>query len=162
MPLVSALRPPVPAIMRGMQIEPARADDYDRLAAIWEAAVRATHHFLTEADIQLFRPLVRDGYLPGAAWLRVARDEAGGALGFVGVEADKVEMLFVDPACHGRGVGRALLQQAIAECGARCVDVNEQNPGAVAFYRRMGFVQAGRSERDGLGKPFPLLHLRLA
>lgn len=143
-----------------MLIEPAVANDHTRLTEIWEAAVRASHHFLSEADIQLFRPLVQTGYLPAAPWLAVARDAQGQALGFVGVEGDKVEMLFVDPGCHGQGIGRALLQHAIAECGARRVDVNEQNPAAVAFYARMGFAVEGRSERDGLGKPFPLLHLR--
>lgn len=142
-------------------ISAATPDEHEFLTELWEAAVRASHGFLSEAEIQMFRPLVRDGYLPSAAWLRVARDDAGQLLGFVGVDADKVEMLFVAPACHGRGVGRALLQQAIDECGVRRVDVNEQNPGAVAFYTRMGFVLEGRSERDGLGLPFPLLHLRL-
>lgn len=145
-----------------MLIEPAQANDHARLTEIWEAAVRASHHFLSEADIQLFRPLVQTGYLPAAPWLAVARDAQGQALGFVGVEGDKVEMLFVDPGSHGQGIGRALLQHAMAERDARRVDVNEQNPGAVAFYARMGFVVEGRSERDGLGKPFPLLHLRLA
>lgn len=145
-----------------MLIEPAHTSDHARLTEIWEAAVRASHHFLSEADIQLFRPLVQTGYLPAAPWLAVARDAHGQALGFVGVEGDKVEMLFVDPACMGQGIGRALLQHAMAECGARRVDVNEQNPAALAFYARMGFVVEARSERDGLGKPFPLLHLRLA
>lgn len=144
-----------------MLLTPANPTDLPRLTDIWEAAVRATHHFLTEDDIALFRPLVREGYLPAAPWLRVARDEAGDLLGFVGVEHGKIEMLFVDPTCHGRGVGRALLELAVAECDARLVDVNEQNPGAVAFYRRMGFVVESRSPVDGLGKPFPLLHLRL-
>jgi putative acetyltransferase len=41
------------------------------------------------------------------------------------------------------------------------VDVNEQNPQGVGFYRHMGFEQVGRSELDGQGNPFPLLHMRL-
>jgi putative acetyltransferase len=44
--------------------------------------------------------------------------------------------------------------------GALTVDVNEQNPAAVGFYERLGFVVVGRSPRDGSGRPFPLLHLR--
>lgn len=147
--------------MRAMDLSPATARDYDRLTEIWEAAVRATHHFLAEADIELFRPLVRQGYLPAAERLWLARDASGRAQGFVGVDQDKVEMLFVDPASHGQGVGKQLLRHAIEQWDARRVDVNEQNPGAVAFYLHMGFVQEGRSERDGMGHPFPLLHLRL-
>jgi hypothetical protein len=41
------------------------------------------------------------------------------------------------------------------------VDVNEQNGQAVGFYLRMGFATEGRSELDGMGKPYPLLHMRL-
>jgi putative acetyltransferase len=39
--------------------------------------------------------------------------------------------------------------------------VNEQNDQAVGFYRRMGFEVASRSAEDGLGQPFPLLHMEL-
>ena len=39
--------------------------------------------------------------------------------------------------------------------------MNEQNPRALGFYRRMGFEVVGRSELDELGNPYPLLHLRL-
>ncbi|WP_374755463.1 hypothetical protein [Runella slithyformis] len=41
------------------------------------------------------------------------------------------------------------------------VDVNEQNPQALGFYERMGFAVISRSALDGLGKPYPLLHLQL-
>lgn len=143
-------------------IEPLNAlspADRQRLTEVWEAAVRATHHFLGEDDIQFFKPLVRDAYLDSVR-LACLRDAQGRILGFVGTADDKVEMLFVDPACHGRGIGRALMAHALAG-GARSVDVNEQNPQAVGFYRHLGFVQYARSEVDGSGKPFPILHLRL-
>ena len=40
------------------------------------------------------------------------------------------------------------------------VDVNEQNHGAVGFYRHIGFEVTGRSDLDDQGRPYPLLHLR--
>ncbi|TMD66902.1 MAG: GNAT family N-acetyltransferase [Chloroflexi bacterium] len=49
-----------------------------------------------------------------------------------------------------------------SERGATTVDVNEQNDQALGFYLRMGFVVVGRSELDSNGKPYPLLHMRLA
>ncbi|WP_338864703.1 GNAT family N-acetyltransferase [Myxococcus stipitatus] len=131
--------------------------DRQRLVEVWEAAVRATHHFLSEEDIAFFKPLVRDTYLDSVR-LTCLRDPEGRISGFIGIADDKVEMLFVDPAQHGQGIGRALLEDAVAR-GARAVDVNEQNPRAVGFYLRMGFVQQGRSELDASGKPFPILHL---
>ncbi|MBC7891930.1 MAG: GNAT family N-acetyltransferase, partial [Sphingobacteriaceae bacterium] len=57
-------------------------------------------------------------------------------------------------------IGRELLRYATETLGATTLDVNEQNQQAVGFYQRMGFEVVDRSEVDGLGKPFPLLHLQ--
>lgn len=141
-------------------ISPVRADDHPRIVEVWEASVLATHHFLTPADVEFFKPLVRDEFLH-AVELACVRDAAGSVVGFVGVANGKVEMLFIDPALRGQGIGRRLLRHAVDVLGATRVDVNEQNEQAVGFYLRMGFATEGRSERDGLGKPFPLLHMRL-
>lgn len=73
----------------------------------------------------------------------------------------KIEMLFVHPEAHKNGVGRSLVEFAKSCYPALLVDVNEQNPGAVAFYERCGFVVRGRSVLDGQGNPYPLLHMRL-
>jgi putative acetyltransferase len=134
--------------------------DFPRVVDVWEASVRATHHFLAEADIQFFKPLVREE-LPHVAQLACMRDGEGQVAGFIGVEHNKVEMLFVHPSWRGQGIGRQLMTYAITALGASRVDVNEQNTQAVGFYMRMGFEAIGRSEEDGLGKPFPLLHLRV-
>lgn len=141
-------------------ISPIQPEDFARVVDVWEASVRATHDFVTEGDIQYFKLLVRDG-LPNVAQLACARDDAGAVVGFVGVSGAKVEMLFVAPSCIGQGIGRQLLTHAIAAFGAETLDVNEQNPQAVGFYRRMGFEVIGRSELDDFGKPYPLLHMRL-
>lgn len=67
-------------------------------------------------------------------------------------------MLFIDADSHGKGIGRSLLRWAI-EQGANKLDVNEQNPQALAFYQHCGFEITGRSALDGQGRPFPLLHM---
>ncbi len=135
-------------------------DDFGRVVEVWEASMRATHQFVSEADIQIFRPLVREG-LPHVPHLLCVRDGGGQVAGFIGVEDEKVEMLFVHPAWRGRGIGRRLLSYAVATLGARELDVNEQNPQAIGFYVRMGFEVVGRSAVDGMGKPYPLLHMRV-
>ncbi|HEX6038325.1 GNAT family N-acetyltransferase [Longimicrobium sp.] len=141
-------------------IHPVVPADVPRLVEVWEASVRATHHFLSEADIQFFKPAVRDE-LVGALELACVRDGDGRLAGFVGVADGKVEALFIHPGLRGRGVGRTLLEHAVHALGATRVDVNEQNEQAVGFYLRMGFEVEDRSPLDGLGKPFPLLHMRL-
>lgn len=134
--------------------------DWPDLVALWEASVRATHLFLPETDIAELRPLLEAEYFP-AVELWVLRGAGGGVQAFLGVSGERVEMLFVHPRHMGRGLGTRLLRHAIEELGAQEVDVNEQNPRALDFYLRRGFAVAGRSERDGQGRPFPLLHLRL-
>src|SRR5882762_7760729 len=41
-----------------MRVRRAEADDLKPLLAVWERAVRATHHFLEDADVVALRPLV--------------------------------------------------------------------------------------------------------
>ena len=144
-----------------MRIETPAAAELPRLVEIWEAAVRATHDFLPEADLQLIKPLLISQYFPNVQ-LTCIRDEQGEIAGFGGYADGKVEMLFVAPEAHGKGLGKALLLDAINRLGATQVDVNEQNPRAVVFYLSQGFAVADRSPLDGGGRPFPILHLKLA
>lgn len=81
---------------------------------------------------------------------------------FMGVDGNKVEMLFVLPDYFGKGIGKALLQHGIEIEKIRFVDVNEQNPSAYEFYKHMGFVVYERNEIDDQGNPFPILKLRLS
>jgi putative acetyltransferase len=141
-------------------LSPVRSADFARVVEVWEASVRATHHFVTEADIEVFRPLVWDG-LRDVQHLLAVRDGEERVVGFIGVDGDEVGMLFVHPDWRGQGIGRRLLTHAVATLGATRLDVNEQNEQALGFYRRMGFTVVGRSERDYTNKPYPLLHLRL-
>ncbi|MGL4034360.1 GNAT family N-acetyltransferase [Kosakonia cowanii] len=133
---------------------------YPTLLKIWESSVRASHDFLPEEDIEALRPLLENRYFP-AVTLSIARlVEDGSIVGFVGVSDNRIEMLFVDAAQRGKGTGKVLLQHAIAH-GADELDVNEQNPQAVGFYQQQGFEVVGRSEHDGQGRPYPLLHMKL-
>jgi putative acetyltransferase len=141
------------------RVDPVGAEEGARVLEVWEASVRATHHFLAESDIQFFKPLVLQALFT-LDHLDCVRDHEGSLVGFVGVLGHKMEALFVHPAFHRSGIGRRLARHAVVDLGATAVDVNEQNIGAVAFYRRIGFEVEGRSEVDSTGKPFPLLHMR--
>lgn len=143
-----------------MIIRQATNVDHPQLLDIWLRAVRATHHFLQEADIEALLVQLRDVYLP-AVELWIAEEPKDGPLGFIGLNESHVEMLFIEPHRRGEGIGRALLDHARSSRGQLSVDVNEQNPEAVGFYLHYGFIQTGRSPLDGEGRPFPLLHLSL-
>ena len=132
-----------------------------RLLTVWERSVRATHHFLSESEIERIR-----GYVPqalgGVAQLLVAQDETGRAVAFMGVQDGALEMLFIDPDERGKGLGKRLLRYGVERCGVERLTVNEQNPQSAGFYEHMGFQTYRRTERDEQGGPYPLLYMRLA
>ncbi len=136
-------------------------DLVEKLLGVWRSSVEATHDFLGPADVDRIA-----GYVPqvvsGVANLAVARDADCRPVGFAGVDGDMLEMLFVDAAWRGRGVGTALLSFAVRELGARRLTVNEQNPAARGFYESRGWTVVGRSEADDQGEPYPLLHMELS
>ncbi|AXA64531.1 acetyltransferase [Pseudomonas oryzihabitans] len=143
-----------------MIIRQATNADHPQLLNIWLRSVRATHHFLQESDIKALLPQLRDIYLPAVElWVTVDAEDC--PLGFIGLNENHVEMLFIEPDLRGKGIGRALLDHARSLRSQMSVNVNEQNPEAVGFYLHYGFVQTGRSPLDGEGRPFPLLHLSL-
>lgn len=140
-----------------MIIRKCQPNDIAPLTDIWLNAVRATHHFLNEEDIQFYLPQVKETYIPSLeVW--VIENESR-VLGFIGLDNNKVEMLFIDTNQHQKGVGKKLLLFAQEQKGLLTVDVNEQNPGAHAFYLKCGFKNIGRSELDPSGKPFPIIHM---
>ncbi len=134
-------------------------NDYAELTRLWEASVRATHAFLSDADIVEIRGQL-GGYFGGVELLALKGGD-GRIAAFMGTDGNKLEMLFVHPDFFRQGLGKQLLNHAICELGVTGVDVNEDNPGAAEFYRRCGFVENGRDELDSAGRPFPILHLRL-
>lgn len=142
-----------------MIIRKAEPVDHQALLEIWEQSVRATHGFLSEHDIGTLLPIVRDQALPGLeVW--VLCDESSTPIGFMGLDNNKLEALFISPTSFRRGGGKLMLEHARRLKGVLQVDVNEQNPRAVAFYLSNGFTLVGHSPTDSQGLPFPLLHLR--
>lgn len=129
------------------------------LVDVWERSVRATHTFLSEQEILAIREFVPQA-LSGVERLVVAL-EGGVPLGFMGAQAGRLEMLFLAPEARGRGLGRQLLEEAIARYGAEELTVNEQNPDAVGFYEHLGFRTYKRTELDEEGRPYPLLYMKL-
>lgn len=139
-------------------IRKALPDEFPELVVLWEASVRATHDFITDADIAFFKPKILNDYFP-ALGVYVFENNEGVITGYSGIGENRIEMLFVHPDARGQGVGKSLLDAAV-NSGADELDVNEQNPQAVGFYLHMGFEVVSRSPLDSMGKPFPILHMR--
>lgn len=125
---------------------------------VWRAAVDATHDFLTPSDRDAIEAELL-GFFPQVSLL-LAVDSADTPLGFMFLHDGHLEALFIAPAHHGKGIGKALIHNVLAAYPNLTVDVNEQNSKALAFYEHLGFERIGRSALDGQGRPYPLIHLR--
>lgn len=130
-----------------------------QLLVLWEASVRATHLFLSDAEVRKIKEYVPQA-LTGVFHLVVAEREAGCPVAFMGVEGQRLEMLFLSPEERGAGLGRQLLDYGIRRYGIQEVTVNEQNPQAVGFYEHMGFAVYKRTNLDEVGDPYPLLYMK--
>lgn len=140
-------------------IEPAGKQDYQQLITVWESSVRATHHFLSESDIVTYRTLILNQYFDQVQLYCIKQEHE--ILGFIGINGESVQMLFIHPDARGKGLGKALIDFAKKEHGVNTVDVNEQNDQAVGFYQKLGFETVERSEFDDAGKPYPILSMEL-
>ena len=129
----------------------------EQLLALWEASVRATHHFLSDMEIRQ----IKASALQAVENLIIATKESEEPAAFMGVENHRLEMLFLSPAECGKGLGRLLLEYGMQHYGVCEVTVNEQNPQAVGFYQHMGFQTYKRTDHDEEGNPYPLLYMKL-
>lgn len=141
------------------QIRLASAGDYPRIMEIWESAVKATHDFLAEEDFNYFKEIIPRDFLPNLEVYLITDDHE--AQGFASVAEGNLEMLFIHNDNRGKGYGKKLYEFMKEKTGLTKVDVNEQNPQAIGFYEKMGFRQTGKSEKDGSGKDYPIIHMSL-
>ncbi|WP_299654086.1 GNAT family N-acetyltransferase [uncultured Tateyamaria sp.] len=128
-------------------IRPYRADDTEDVIAVWQRANALAHPFLSADFVADVHKAMRDIYLPNAETYVLA--VRGAVIGFVALVATDIGGLFLDPAWHGRGFGRALVDHAFALKGPLTVEVFRDNAIGRAFYERYGFVMVA----DALHEP---------
>jgi len=141
-------------------IKPYQEAYRNQLLDVWENSVLATHHFLDKKDFETIKEIVGGlDFEEFSVFCLV--DETDQVLGFLGMMEKKLEMLFLDPKWIGKGLGKVLVNFALDSCDCCEVDVNEQNiPGRI-FYEKAGFEVIHRSEKDGAGMDYPILHMKL-
>ena len=144
--------------MRILEVQDRTPELIEKLLRVWEDSVRATHIFLSDGEIINIREYVPQA-LTGIAHLIIAEDDAGEPVAFMGIQEGSLEMLFIENAQRGKGIGRKLLEYGIEKHAVERLAVNEQNPQAKGFYEHMGFAVYKRTDLDEQGNPYPLLYM---
>jgi putative acetyltransferase len=127
-----------------------RTEDTDALVLIWRNANALAHSFLADGFVAQVAQDMRNIYLPNAETWVLEEDEK--PLGFIALVGDEIGGLFLEPAFHGRGFGKALADHAVALHGPLRVEVFEKNAIGRCFYDRYGFVETERYVHEGSGE----------
>lgn len=77
----------------------------DKLLKVWENSVRATHKFLSNEEILEIKKYVPQA-LNDIAHLIIDTDENENPIAFIGIEGNKLEMLFIASEYRGKGIGK--------------------------------------------------------
>ena len=133
-------------------IRAARDSDGFRLAEIEVFNYRLYFYPIFRTDAYFFSelsvPVLTEEYRSEPERIaRTAVYDDGVIKGFVRVNGDEIEKLFVEPAFHGRGIGGALLSYAVETLGGKRLLVLEKNKSAIRFYERYGFHLTEQKQR---------------
>lgn len=148
-------------------VRPARIDEADRLGDLCR---RSKQHWGYDAAFmaQCHDSLAVNGaaIAAGRVWVAVGADDRPLAVVQIEPAGESIDLdkLFVEPSQIGRGLGRLLLQQAVA--AARAQGFREMtilaDPQAADFYRRQGAEFLRMAPSDAVaGRLLPLFVLRL-
>ena len=128
------------------KMEPA---DADRVGEIWLEANREAHGFIPASYWEENFPAVRE-MLPLAevyVW-----EDRGEIQGFVGLNGDYIEGIFVKGSCRSAGVGRKLMDHCKETRSSLRLNVYEKNRRALAFYLREGFQITAEGADEATGE----------
>ena len=131
----------------------------DDLISLWYENVINTHTFLTKEQIDNIKLYVDQAILSVNNFIVSIKDNK--ILGFIGINDNVIEMLFVNINKRGQGIGKQLILEAINKYQVNEVSCNEDNVDSIKFYEYMGFRITDRKPIDDHGDPYPILTLRL-
>lgn len=123
--------------------------DLERVLEIWLRSNEEAHSFIPKEYWEGQRETVRT-LLPQAelyVWQGV-----GEVNGFLGLDGDRIQGIFVWPAFRGRGIGQDLLDCAKESHDQLTLHVYQKNRPAIAFYERQGFSVTGEGLDEATGE----------
>ncbi len=130
-------------------IRTARPADLEHVAALWLNTNRSAHRFIPAAYWEGNFLLVKE--LLGQAEVYVWED-GGCILGFIGLNGEHIEGIFVDSQSQGQGIGKHLLDFAKGRKQRLTLNVYQKNARAIRFYQREGFVLSAAGQDPDTGE----------
>ena len=150
-----------------MTLRKPRPSDASSIAAIsievWVGTYlnRGVSPFFADYVMKAFTPENIEKRLADPLQFFLVSENEQGIDGFIQVSTDspapvsggpqtEISTFYVQPRHHGKGIGKALLNAALAHCRKQSVEsvwlaTNAENDPAIAFYLAQGFLQVGET-----------------
>lgn len=119
-----------------------KKEDIDEVMEIWKNENIRTHNFISKEYWKNNYEYVKD-ILPNADIDVYLLDEH--IVGFIGVNNDHIEGIFVDINNQHNGIGTSLLNKIKEEKEKLNLSVYKKNINAIKFYKKNGFIITGES-----------------
>jgi putative acetyltransferase len=120
-----------------VSLRPYQPADLPHLMETWESANRLAHPFLDDDFVAQVRRDIPALYLPNSdTWVAEFDDRV---IGFISLLGNEIGALFLQPAYHGKKVGKMLMEQAIDLYDSLEVEVFKKNSLGRGFYSKCGF-----------------------
>lgn len=114
-----------------------KKEDIDEVMEIWKNENIRTHNFISKEYWKNNYEYVKD-ILPNADIDVYLLDEH--IVGFIGVNNDHIEGIFVDINNQHNGIGTSLLNKIKEEKEKLNLSVYKKNINAIKFYKKNGFI----------------------
>lgn len=114
-----------------------KKEDIDEVMEIWKNENIRTHNFISKEYWENNYEYVKD-ILPNADIDVYLLDEH--IVGFIGVDNDYIEGIFVDINNQHKGIGTSLLNKIKEEKEKLNLSVYKKNINAIKFYKKNGFI----------------------
>lgn len=110
--------------------------DVDTVAKIWLETNIKTHDFIASNYWKEHYEIIKDMFLQAEIYVYEIEKEI---MGFIGLDKEYIEGIFVLDQYQKRGIGKALLNHVKAKKEHLSLNVYQKNLNAILFYQREGF-----------------------
>lgn len=110
--------------------------DVDTVAKMWLETNIKAHDFIASNYWKEHYEIIKDMFLQAEVYVYEIEKEI---MGFIGLDKEYIEGIFVLDQYQKRGIGKALLNHVKAKKEHLSLNVYQKNLNAILFYQREGF-----------------------
>lgn len=123
--------------------------DIDRAAEIWLNTNLKAHDFISEQYWRGNFDIVKEMFPQAEVYVY---ESDGKMHGFIGLDGEYIEGIFVSDEMQSRGIGKALLDYAKSRKSELRLNVYRKNIRAIRFYQREGFSVRSKGLDEAVGE----------